>query len=58
MTELWALVAWAMIWGIVGALIAPRKGYTPGGGFAIGAVFAIFGIAYLALQPDDGASYR
>lgn len=43
---------WAIVWGVIGALIAPRKGWTPGGGFALCALFAIFGVAYLATRPD------
>jgi len=52
MDFLMLVAAWVLVWGTIGALIAPRKGWTPGRGFAFSAVLGIFGIAFLALQPD------
>ena len=54
MTDIWLISVgfWVLVFGSIGALIGPRKGYTPGGGFAIAGIFGIFGIAYLALRPD------
>lgn len=52
MDALAAILFVAFVCGIIGALIAPRKGYTPGGGFVMCGLFTIFGIAYLALRPD------
>ncbi len=45
------VVVW-VICGIIGALIAPRKGWDPSGGFVVGVIFGVFGIAYLSLQRD------
>lgn len=50
--DLITIVVWVTIWGTLGALIAPRKGRPPSWGFAIGAFLAVFGVAYIALQPD------
>jgi hypothetical protein len=51
-TWLYLIGFWVLVFGSICALIAPRKGYTPGGGFAIGAVLGILGVAYLALKDD------
>ena len=48
----WAIAFWVGVFGTVAALIGPRKGYTPAGAFTIGAIFGIFGVAYLAIRDD------
>lgn len=50
---LWTIVVWFCLWGVPGALIAPRKGISPIAGFVTGGLFAIFGLAFLALQKDE-----
>jgi hypothetical protein len=41
-----------VIFGVIGALIAPRKGVSPWEGFALGFILGIFGVAYLAIKRD------
>lgn len=52
MTDWTWIVLWVGVFGVMGALFAPRKGYTSAGGFVMCAVFGIFGLAYLAFQKD------
>ena len=47
-----AFIFWVVVFGTVAALIGPRKGYTPMGAFTLGAIFGIFGVAYLAIRDD------
>jgi hypothetical protein len=47
----WAIVVWGGITGVICALLAESRGYTPGGGFALGLVLGVFGLIYLALRP-------
>jgi|GEM_PF-6546332 len=48
------LVFWCA-WGVVGAVLAPGRGYTRLGGFTLGFIFSFFGVGYLLLRPrvDD-----
>lgn len=46
------LLWWVVVFGTLAALIGPRKGYSPLGAFTIGAIFGIFGVAFLALRED------
>ncbi len=50
-----ALIFWVALWGTLGALVAPRKGYPPSYGFGVAGVLGILGLAYLALKPDAAA---
>ena len=43
---------WVAIFGGIAALLGPRKGFGRHDAFVIGVAFGIFGVAYLALQPD------
>lgn len=52
MTGLWPLLVWFLLWGIPGALIAPRKGLPTWGGFLVSGLFALFGLAGLVLLAD------
>lgn len=54
MTEL--LLAGALISGLIGALIAPRKDMGSVAGFSVGALFGIFGLAWLALRPSTSGA--
>lgn len=53
MQGLWPLLVWFVLWGIPGALVAPRKGLPTWGGFLASGLFAIFGLAALVLLPDE-----
>lgn len=50
--DLSVVIAWVLVFGTLGALIAPRKGLRPVDGFALGAILGILGVAYLALRSD------
>lgn len=45
-----------LVCGIVGALIAPRKGMSPGVGFAVGFLLSLIGLAWIAIQSDKAPS--
>lgn len=49
----WTLIGWVAIFGTLSALIGPRKGKDPKEAFFWGAILGIFGLALLAIQPDD-----
>lgn len=48
----WVVLFWVAVFGTIAALIAPRKGYPPTHAFIVGAIFGIFGVAYLATRED------
>lgn len=58
MEALLVLAAWVALWGTLGSLVAPRKGYPPSWGFMVAGVFALLGVAYIALKPDMTAEER
>lgn len=45
------LVALSIVCGIVGALLHEHRGHDRINGFIIGALFGVFGLAYIALRP-------